>query len=315
MNKGTNTYGLIGFASGAGGRVSGSQDGPAVLRRLGLHKLVAKRGILLRDLGDVAPQADNEDVSVFARDASAEERQANDGAQVFSLCRKLFDKTQQALDAEQLPVILGGAHSCSIGSISAVSRHYAAQGKKIGVIWIDTHSDIHTPGSSLSKNIHGMSIAFLTGMVPGVFSSLCGGEPAVRLENLAYVGLRDIEAAEREAIKKNSIAAFTMYNIDRYGIGAVIEQAIEVASADTAGFVVSFDLDVCDPRIAPATGTPMRGGLTFRESHLALEMLHESGLLIGFELVEYDPSLDDKGFTTGELAISLVESALGARIL
>ncbi|MCB0346527.1 MAG: arginase, partial [Bdellovibrionales bacterium] len=203
----------------------------------------------------------------------------------------------------------------SIGSISAISSFYRAQGKKIGVIWIDTHSDIHTPTTSISKNIHGMSIAFLAGLAPGAFASLSGDQAAVSLDSLAYIGLRDVDSAEKEVIKKQSISAFTAHNIDRWGMGQVVEEAIKIASKDTAGFVVSFDLDVCDPNIAPATGTPMRGGLTYRESHLALEMLHESGRMLGFELVEYNPDLEDERCQTGELAISLVESALGARIL
>ncbi len=315
MSKHTATYALIGYASGIGGRVTGAKDAPGVLRRLGLLKCIAKRGVLLRDLGDISSDCSEAEQEYFERIASPEDHLANHAPEVYAACRRLYKKTTQALQADQVPVIIGGAHSCSIGSISAISRHYREKDQKIGVIWIDTHSDIHTPTTSISKNIHGMSIAFLTGLAPGAFASLSGESPAVDIENLAYIGLRDVDAAEREIIKKHSINAFTAYSIDRYGMGNVVEQAIDVASKDTVGFVVSFDLDVCDPNIAPATGTPMRGGLTYRESHLALEMLHESEKMLGFELVEYNPNLEGESCETGELAISLVESALGARIL
>ena len=315
MSKKTTTYGLIGYASGIGGRVAGAKDAPSVLRRLGLLKRIAKRGILLRDLGDVTPEVTQAEKIAFEQAARPQDLLANNAEEVYAACKRLHDKTTAALSSNQIPVIIGGAHSCSIGSISAVSKFFREQDKKIGVIWIDTHSDIHTPETSSSKNIHGMSLAFLSGLAPGAFSALCGEDSAFSLENLAYVGLRDVDPPEKEVIRKQSIKAFTTHHIDRFGMASVIEQAIEIASKDTDGIVVSFDLDVCDPRIAPATGTPMRGGLTYRESHLALEMLHESGLIRGFELVEYNPALENEACETGELAISLVESALGARIL
>ena len=185
---------------------------------------------------------------------------------------------------------------------------------QLDLIWIDTHADCNTPETSPSMNPFGMSAAFLLAEIGGAFAGMQQRSPAVSPENLVYVGLRDVDQGEKELIRRKHITSFTMKEIDRDGIGCVIEDAIEIASLNTAGFVVSFDLDVCDPRIVPGIGTPARGGLTYREAHLALELIAESQKQLAFEMVELNPELD-RNFETVDLAISLIESALGKTIL
>ena len=305
---------LIGYAYGLGGTVPGCGQGPEVIRTRGLTSKLNDLGLDLHDLGNTSAEFSEEEALKVLDQLSPREQSINNAAKTLLACRQLYSLSQRALSEGMSPLIIGGDHSLSIASVAAVGDFYAQQNEAIGLIWIDTHADCNTPETSPSQNPFGMPISFLLGEVQGAFSKIQQHSPSILAEHLVYIGLRDVDRGEKEFIKRNNISAFTMKEIDRYGIGAVVEEAIEIASSSTAGFVTSFDLDVCDPRIVPGIGTPARGGLSFREAHLALELIHDSNKLLSFELVELNPALD-RDSETADLAISLIESAFGKSIL
>ena len=307
-------YSLIGYAYGQASKNAGSGEAPRVLRELKLLERLRAGGITIEDLGDAGTFVDPQAETHASRAADASEKLCNNLASTYSACSQLAAKTRAALEGGTTPVIIGGDHSLSVGSVAAVANHLAAENKKIGLLWIDTHADINTPETSPSKNIYGMSVAFLSGLIPGVLSSLQSSPPAVELENMAYIGVRDLDPGERKLIREKNILTFTMKEIDMLGMPRVAKEAIEHVCRNTAGFVVSFDLDACDPQLAPGTGTPVRGGLTYREAHLLLELIVEDGRMLSFELMELNPKLD-KDFVTAEVAMSLIETALGKTIL
>ena len=299
---------LLGYACGLGGQIPGSEKGPDALRSLKIQERIEELGYRVFDRGDAGKEKPSK-VSAADGEKSLENLEA-----VYSSCKELTLMLEDCLKKDLFPLVLGGDHSLSIASIAAVSNHYHKRGEKIGLIWIDTHPDLNTPESSPSKCIHGISTAVLLGRVPGILSSLQQRTPAVDPENLVYLGLRDVDPGEKDYLAKNKLNAYTMKEIDIIGMAEATKLAIAHACKDTAGFVVSFDLDVCDPHLVPGTGTPKRGGLTFREAHLALELVHDSGKLLGFEMVELNPTLD-QDFKTAELAVSLCESVLGKSII
>ena len=195
-----------------------------------------------------------------------------------------------------------------------ISRFYARNRERIGLIWVDAHSDMNTPGTSPSGNVHGMPLAVLTGHGPQVLRSLADGYPAVRPENVSMIGVRQIDPAERDIILSSGTRVFTMSEVDERGIAPCVDEAIARASAGTAGFHLSYDLDSLDPMVAPGVGTPVPGGLTFREGHLICEKVARSGGLLGLEVVELNPVLDAQN-RTAQMAVGLIASALGQTIL
>jgi arginase len=206
-------------------------------------------------------------------------------------------------------LVLGGDHSLAIGSVAGVAR-----GRRIGLIWVDAHADFNTPETTPSGNIHGMSLATLVGKGHPALASVGGSGPALRPADVALVGVRDIDTLEREALRNAGINIFTMHDIDRRGMAAVMDEAITRVSSATDGYYVSFDLDALDPNEAPGVGTPVRGGITYREAHLAMELVAASGRLAGLDLVEVNPILDSHN-ATAESAVVFALSALGKRIL
>ena len=213
-----------------------------------------------------------------------------------------------------LPLILGGDHSLSIGSVGAVAGHYRERGESIGVIWVDAHADMNRPDTTPSGNIHGMSLAVLMGHGDPTLVALAGGEPTVDPQNVSVLGARELDSGEKELIRDLGVRVFTMSELDDRGAGACMEEALERANDGTAGFHLSFDLDVLDPRVAPGVGTPVQGGLTYREGHRVCEKAARSGRLLSLEIVELNPVLDDRNHTA-QLAVGLVASALGKSIL
>ena len=308
-------YSIIGCPFGFGGRVPGAKEAPAVLRRRGLLEQLTSVGVSIQDLGDIEFQISQAERKQLLTKLEQDEAKIENIIEVFGVCRALAAMIEKALETGSKPIVLGGDHSLSLGSVAGVSNYFRKKGESLGLIWIDTHADINTPKTSLSGCLHGMPVSCLIGEYQSkLFSGLQQDAPAIAPENMVYVGLRDLDSAEREIIRKRSLRAYSMKDIDLRGVGPVISEAIELASKGTAGFIVSFDLDVCDPRIVPGTGTPKRGGLTFRESHLIWELLSESGGVRSIELVELNPILD-KDFQTADLAIALLESAVGKTIL
>jgi arginase len=212
------------------------------------------------------------------------------------------------------PLVLGGDHSLAMGSAAGVATALAERGEQLGVIWLDAHGDINTPESSTSGNVHGMPVAHLVGWGDPRLSAIAVPPPAVRPEHLVMVGLRDLDPPERRHIHELGIAAYTMREIDERGLKSVMADAIAIAGRGTGGIHVSCDPDWIDPADAPGVGTPVRGGATFREAHLALEMVADSGRLISMDMVEINPVLDERN-RTATLAVDLIVSAFGARIL
>jgi arginase len=221
---------------------------------------------------------------------------------------------ESAMTEGKLPLVLGGDHSVAVGTVAGISRHHRKRNEKIGLIWIDAHADMNTPDSSPSGNVHGMPLACCIGHGPPELTNLFGFAPKVAPENVAIIGLRDVDRTEAPNVQSTGVRVFTMREIDERGLRAVMAEAIEAAGAGTAGFHVSFDMDSVDPSEAPGVGTPVRGGLTYREAHLTMELINDSGRMLGMEVVEVNPVLDSAN-QTARLGVELVLSALGKRIL
>ena len=298
---------LIGVPMDLGASRRGVDMGPYAVRYTDLRERLEALGHSVDDLGNVAVP--------FREDA---ERGAQRGARylgaITSVCRDVAGLTRTALDQERFPILLGGDHSLAAGSVAGAAAYYAARNERIGLIWIDAHADLNTPGSSRSGNVHGMPLAHLLGHGDNALAAVGGIKPAVRASNVAIVGLRDADEAEREHITKWKVRALTMRAIDERGVRSVMDEAIAIASDGTAAIWVSFDLDCLTPEAAPGVGTAVPGGMTYREAHLAMEMLADTGHVIGIDLVEVNPVLDKYNRTAG-IATDLLLSALGKRIL
>lgn len=299
---------IIGASCGLGyPACQDSREAPSYLRRLGLLERVRALDPGATDFGDV-----NE--PPLKKDSGDERCQYAD--EIYQFNQELYRQTTAILESGRRPIVVGGDHSISIGSVSAASnwlKKNSGAKSKLGLLWVDAHGDINTPSTTPSGTMHGMPLAFLLGLGDPRFAELGGNTPKILPENIVYIGLRDLDPPERSLIKKLGITAFTMKEVDLLGIGEICQQAYAKLKK-LPGFAISFDLDVCDPRLAPGVGTPVRGGLTFRESHLVAEMAAECKNLILIELVEFRPSLDVAG-STAELALGLIESAMGKSIL
>ena len=213
-----------------------------------------------------------------------------------------------------MPLVLGGDHSVAVGTVSGVSRHFRKQGQAVGLIWLDAHADMNTPDTSPSGNIHGMPLACILGLGPPELAGLAGAPPMILPLHAVIVGLRDVDQLEKPHVRDSGVRAFTMRDIDERGLRAVMEDAIRYASEGTGGFHVSLDMDFVDPKDAPGVGTPVRGGATYREAHLAMEMICDSRRMVSMEVVEVNPVIDEAN-RTADLAVELIMSGLGKRIL
>jgi len=234
---------------------------------------------------------------------------------VSRVCQSVAETVQGHIKQGRLPVMIGGDHSLGMGTVSGTLSQYP----DAGVIWVDAHADINTAASTLSGNIHGMPVSFLLGL-PGNEGVKEFGwlKPLLKPERLVYIGLRDVDPAERQIIKENGIKAFSIHEVDRYGIGKVMEMALDhINPGRNRPIHLSFDVDALDPSVAPSTGTPVRGGLTFREGHYVCEAIHETGLMVALDLVEVNPSLKDELSAKQTVAVgcSLVSAALGETLL
>jgi arginase len=213
-----------------------------------------------------------------------------------------------------IPIVLGGDHSLGAGSVAAAAAHQRQQGKPLGLIWVDAHGDMNRPDTTDSGNVHGMPLAALLGPEPAELARLGGDVPAVRAAHTVLVGIRNLDETEKQLVRASKVHVFTMKEIDRHGIAEIMERAIAIAGEGTGGIHVSFDMDVCDPAIAPGVGTAVKGGLDYREAHVVMEMVAESGRLMSLDLVEVNPTLDLRN-TTAELGTELALSAMGKQIL
>ena len=298
---------IIGVPMDLGASRRGVDMGPFAVRYTDLRERLERLGHAVEDAGNISVP--------FREDA---ERGAQRGARflgaITDVCARVADETAAALAAGRFPLLLGGDHSLAGGSIAGAARHHAAAGARIGVVWLDAHGDLNTPGTSRSGNVHGMPLAHLLGHGDQAFAHVAGKDAAVLPEHVALVGVRDLDTPEREHARKWKLRVLTMRAIDESGVRSVMQEAITAASAETAGIWASFDMDCLSPEHAPGVGTAVPGGMTTREAHLAMEMLADTGKLIGMDLVEVNPVLDERN-RTAELATELILSALGKRIL
>ena len=289
---------------GAGRR--GVDMGPSALRVAGLNQKLADLGYQVEDLGNVVVDQ--------PESLPAGPSHARYLPQIAHTCARLADMVERAAGQERVPLVLGGDHSAAIGTVAGMSRHLRNSGHKLGVLWLDAHADMNTPDSSPSGNVHGMPLACAIGLGPAELTGLAGSVPMVDAENVAIVGLRSVDDIEKYNVRGAGVHPFTMRDIDERGMRTVMQQAIHAVSSGTSGFHLSFDLDAVDPDEAPGVGTPVHGGITYREAHLAMEIICDSGLMTSLELVELNPVLDVAN-RTAILGVELIMSALGKRIL
>jgi arginase len=297
---------IIGVSLDLGGNRRGVDMGPSAFRIAGLGERLAALGIPVVDAGDlVAPIPE---VKSFGDPTKKYIRE------IARVCERLYKTSLAVLEKGGIPLVLGGDHSLAAGSVAATADFLRRENKPLGLIWVDAHGDMNTPGTSSSGNVHGMPLAALLGPEPAELSRIGGFSPKVTPDRTVLIGIRNLDEREKERIRESGVHVFTMKDIDRAGIAATVEQAIAIAGKEAGGLHVSFDLDVCDPSIAPGVGTPVKGGFNYREAHMVMEMVADSGLLRALDLVEVNPILDDRNITA-ILGAELASSALGQRIL
>ena len=290
---------------GAGRR--GTDMGPSALHVAGLVPALRQLGHTIEGIVSIGSP-------------SFEARQHGDSSarflpEVTKVVSQLADRTEAAVDAGRFPLVLGGDHSIAIGTITGMVRAMRRKNQRLGVVWVDAHTDMNTPGTSPSGNIHGMPVACLLGEGPAALTTqLLAGDPALRPEDIVLIGIRDVDRREAETVRRQGVRAYTMSELDSRGTALCLREAMDAITRRTDGIHLSFDLDGVDPAEAPGVGTPVPGGLSLRESHLLCEMASQTGRLVGMEMVELNPTRDVRN-KTGELARWLIESALGRRIL
>jgi arginase len=297
---------IIGAPMDLGAGRRGVDMGPSALRVAGLNDKLAKLGYEVEDLGNVIVDQ--------PESAPAGQPNARYLTQIAHTCVRLAEMVERATGHERVPLVLGGDHSAAIGTVAGLSRHFHKLDRKLGLIWIDAHADMNTPDSSPTGNVHGMPLACVIGLGPAELTGIAGHVPMIDPANIAIVGLRSVDEIERLNVRGTGVHAFTMRDIDERGMNTVIQQAIHAASSGTAGFHLSFDMDAVDPSEAPGVGTPVHGGITYREAHLAMELICDSGLMTSMEVVEVNPVMDIAN-QTALLGVELFMSALGKRIL
>jgi len=224
------------------------------------------------------------------------------------------DEVKKTVLAGHFPLIIGGDHSVAIGSIAGLAAAYKEQGKRLGVIWVDAHADMNTPSSTPSGNIHGMPLAVNLGVGAAELCAVGGEFQKLQPQNVALIGIRDLDLDEQRIVRNSGVHAYTMSDIDRYGIASIMDKVLETMRRQVDVIHVSFDLDGLDPSVAPGVGTPVEGGLTYREAHLLMEMVADTELLRSMDVVEDNPVLDVRN-KSALVAVELVESAFGKRIL
>jgi arginase len=298
---------LIGVPLDMGASRRGVDMGPSAVRVAGLEARLEALGHQVTDGGNISV--------AIAETKHSGEQNARYLQEITETCTKAAGMVTNALEQGMTPLIIGGDHSVAAGSVSGVAEYYRQQNQRIGLLWIDAHGDMNTPETSPSGNVHGMPLAALLGLGPESLANICGWSPKVLPENTVLIGVRDIDATEKENIKRAGVTeVYTMRDIDERGMRTVMEEALRAAGRGTAGYHVSLDMDWIDPEDAPGVGTPVRGGATYREAHLAMEIIADHGRMVSFELVEVNPVIDEHN-RTADLAVELICSAFGKKIL
>jgi arginase len=284
----------------------GTDVGPSALRIAGLGNALRRMGY------DVALE---EDIPAPAMETRrSEDKKARYKPQILDVCTRLANRVKEVMDAGDFPLVLGGDHSIAMGTVAGIAGHFRDREQSVGLIWFDAHGDMNVPESSPSGNIHGMPLAHLLGKGDEDLKNILGFSPKIKPENVALIGVRAIDAHERQIIRESGIHAFTMREIDEHGMAAVARRALEVVNDGTAGFHVSFDVDGCDPTVIPGSGTLVPGGVSFREAHLLMEYAADSGRLLSMEIVELNPFLDERNISA-KRTLELILSAMGKSIL
>jgi len=297
---------IIGVPMDLGQSRRGVDMGPSALRVAGLQSRIKQLGHQVEDIGNIhVKQAEEQHYG---------EKRAKYLNEIVETCRGLAAMTQKTVEEGMLPLVLGGDHSIAVGSVAGVAAHFRKQEKRIGVLWLDAHGDMNTPDSSPSGNVHGMPLAAIIGYGAPEMTEFMGFKPIVEPRNVALVGIRDLDSKERRIVKDAGVHIFTMRDIDERGMRDVMAEALRFAGDETDGISVSLDLDFVDPEDAPGVGTPVRGGVTYRESHLALEMIADSEAMVAMEVVEINPVIDEHN-KTANLGVELVLSGLGKKII
>jgi arginase len=298
---------VIGVPLDLGQTRRGVDMGCSAVRVAGLEARLEQIGHKVEDAGNIS-------VAIAETKASFGHPNAKYLKEINQTCTKEAELVVKTLEAGKVPLVIGGDHSIAVGTVSGVSEFYRRQNQAVGLLWIDAHSDINTPESSPSGNVHGMPLAAIMGLWSSDLANIFGFSPKVRPENCVLIGVRDIDAIEKENIRRAGIEVFTMRDIDERGMRTVMEEALRMAGRGTAGYHVSLDMDWIDPEDAPGVGTPVRGGATYREAHLAMEIIADHGRMTSFEIVEVNPVIDEHN-RTADLAVELALSAFGKKIL
>ncbi|MHA2251572.1 MAG: arginase [Candidatus Kariarchaeaceae archaeon] len=296
---------IIGVPQDLGASRRGVDMGPSAIRVAGLKDSLSLLGYDVIDYGnlhchDFEEQLDSEDFNPKLRFLD----------HIVEMCKHLKLKVEKAIHDDCFPLVIGGDHSISIGTLAGMKNYH--QGRT-GIIWVDAHGDFNTPDTTSSGNIHGMPFAIITGRGDKRLLSI-GKSPSVIERNGVLLAARDLDSEEADSLKKSEVTVFTMKDIDELGMTKIAKQAIEIATKDVDHLHISFDIDALDPNEAPGTGTTVPGGLTYREAHLFMELVHECGKLTSFEVLEVNPTLDIRN-KTAQLAVGLISSALGKKII
>lgn len=287
------------FDLGAGRR--GANEAPMIIFQTGLERSLRQLNIPFRNF---------EPIQVSTQAHNVPDTKMKYLGEVVDVNRALAVQVSQVVEEGLFPLVLGGDHSIAIGTIAGLSEHYS----NLGVIWFDAHSDLNTEETTPSGNIHGMSLAASLGIGHELLTGIREAKPKIKPENVVIIGARSLDQGEKELIRSLGITCYTMHDVDRKGMGKIIEETIHKLKDTTDGVHLSFDVDSLDPLEAPGTGTPVKGGVSYREAHFALELLHESDMITSAEFVEVNPSLDNNHRTV-RLAVELIGSLLGQTIL
>lgn len=297
---------IIGVPMDLGQGRRGVDMGPSAIRIAGIGDRLKELGYKVIDEGNLAIKTQEEQ--------RVKDPHAKYLPEITRAVSILARKVEGIIRGGNFPLVLGGDHSIAIGTISGIAAHARKKKKKIGVFWVDAHGDFNTPESSPSGNIHGMPLAVCVGLGPRALRNIGGAFPKVDPQNIAIIGLRNLDQGEKNNLRKRGVNIFTMEEIDKYGIHRIMKKAFQEVAKNADYLHVSFDLDSVDPVYAPGVGTPVKGGLDYREAHLIMEMLAESGKMSSLELVEVNPILDNRN-QSAEFAVELVQSAFGKKIL
>ena len=297
---------VMGVPMDLGSGRRGVDMGPSAIRIAGVAQRLTELGHKVVDEGDI--------VIKNMEELKVGNERARFLPEIARASAIIARKTERIMGLGHFPLLLGGDHSIAVGTISGIAAFASGQGARVGVLWIDAHGDINTPDTSPSGNIHGMPLAVVLGYGPPELTSIGGPPPKVDPANVALVGIRSLDAGEKKRLKETGVQVHTMADIDRHGVHRVMKKAISQATDGTDFVHVSMDLDAVDPSVAPGVGTPVKGGLDYREAHLVMELIADAGVMTSLELVEVNPILDQHN-ASAEFAVELVQSAFGKKIL